>query len=56
MEYCREFQSDGQKYYYYKRLNKPVYCGDRDNTPALDYGEIDAWVLQKPLDEQSYVL
>lgn len=55
-EYCKEFQSDGQKYYYYKRHNKPVYCGDREGTPAMDYGAIGAWVLQKPLDEDSYAL
>jgi hypothetical protein len=55
-EYCKEFQSDGQKYYYYKRLNKPVYCGDREGTPPMDYGAIGAWVLQKPLDEGSYAL
>ena len=55
MEYCKEFLSDGQKYYFYKRQNKPVYRGE--SLAAYDYGSIlNGWVIPAPLEESSYVL
>ena len=52
LEWAREFQSEGQRFYCYKRLNLPIYQGE--GKAAYDYDAIDCWVLQQPLQEDSY--
>ncbi len=52
LEWAREFQSEGQRFFCYKRLNKAVYQGE--NKDRYDYDAIDCWVLQQPLQEDSY--
>ena len=54
MEWCKEFLSDGQKFFYYKRQNKPVYRGEK--LDAYDFGGINCWVVPQPEAESSYVL
>ncbi|MBO7213598.1 MAG: RagB/SusD family nutrient uptake outer membrane protein [Rikenellaceae bacterium] len=55
LEYVRDFQSEGQTFFYYKRLNKPVYQGEGKD--RFDYSKTKGcWVLQQPLEEDSYSL
>ncbi len=44
LEWAREFQSEGQRFFFYKRLNKAVYQGE--SKERYDYGENkNGWVL-----------
>ncbi len=54
LEWAREYQSEGQRFYCYKRLNLPIYQGE--GKAAYDYDAIDCWVLQQPEQEDSYRL
>lgn len=54
MEYCKEYMTEGQKFYFYKRQNKPVYRGTKSD--PYDYGGINCWVIPLPEGETSYVL
>ena len=55
LEVVRDFQSEGQTFFYYKRLDKPVYQGKGKD--RFDYSKTNGcWVLQQPLEEDSYSL
>ena len=53
-EYMRELQSEGQRFYYYKRLGKAVYQGD--DVERYDFNLTNCWVLKRPIKEDDYSL
>ena len=54
LEWAREFQSMGERYFFYKRLGKSIYQGA--DVARFDYNETNCWVFQQPLAEDSYSL
>ena len=54
LEWARDFQSEGQRFLIYKRLNKAVFQGSTKD--PYDYDAIDCWVLQQPTAEDAYSL
>jgi hypothetical protein len=53
-EYMRELQSEGQRFYYYKRLGKAVYQGE--GVERYDFNMTNCWVLKRPIKEDDYSL
>ena len=51
LEWAKEFNTDGQRWFYFKRRNETVYQGP--NNSRKDYGSINCWVFPLPFSEQT---